>query len=70
MTRHRAICEGQQILKEFGKMLEATVLGQRSLDEGFEDRYGYSLCEFAASDESESEEEGGHEPMLWMPSNM
>ena len=32
MTRHRAICEGQQILKEFGKMLEAAVLGKRSLD--------------------------------------
>ena len=63
MTRHRAICEGQQILKEFGKMLEAAVLGQLSLDEGFEDKYGYSLCEFAASDESESEDEGGHEPI-------
>ena len=48
----------------------AAVLGHRTLEEGFEDRYGYSIFEFAASDESESEDEGGHEPILWKPSNM
>ena len=58
MPRHRAICEGQQIYKEFMQMVEEDTLGYRSFDEGFEDRYGYSFFEFASLGEAEGEE--GH----------
>ena len=68
MSRHRAICEGPQIFKELAKMMEEVALGHRSFDEGFEYRYGYSLCEFAANDEGEDEDD--NEPIIWSSSNM
>ena len=51
-------------------MMEEEARGYRSFDDGFEERYGYSFCEFAAGDESEDEDEGGYEPILWRPANM
>ena len=60
MPRHRAICEGPQIIKEFMQMVDEDTLGYRSFDEGFEDRYGYSFFEFAALGETEDEDEEGH----------
>ena len=56
MQRHRAICEGLQIIKEFMQMVEEDTLGYRSFDKGFEDRYGYSYFEFAALCNTEDEE--------------
>ena len=60
MSRHHAICEGQQIIKEFMQMVEEDTLGYRSFDEGFEARYGYSFFEFALLGEAEDEDEEGH----------
>ena len=60
MSRHRAICEGPQIIKEFMQMVAEDTLGYRSFDEGFEDRYGYSFFEFASLGEAKDEDEGGH----------
>ena len=60
MPRHRAICEGPQIIKEFMQMVDEDTLGYRSFDEGFEDRYGYSFLEFASLGEAEDEDEEGH----------
>ena len=64
MPRHRGVCKGSQIIKEFMKMVKEDTLGYRNFDEGFEDRYGYSFFEFAAPGETEDEDEGSHEPIL------
>ena len=41
MPRHRGLCEGPQILKEFAEMMEEDTRSYRSFDDGFKDRYGY-----------------------------
>ena len=71
MPRHRAICKGYNVERDYLALLLAdTPDSYLSVHDRFEDMYGFYFHELFGSGETEDEDEGGHEPILWRPSNM
>ena len=73
MPRHRAICEGFNFERDYLRLiLTDTPDANRSVDDRFEDMYGFSIDEIYAidDDEDEDEDEDDYEAPLFRPSNM
>ena len=61
MPRHRAICKGHNVERDYLALLLAdTPDSYLSVDDRFEDMYGFYFHELF----------GGHEPILFRPANM
>ena len=71
MPWHRAICEGFNFKRYYlGLILTDTPDANLSVDDRFEDMYGFSIDEIYAIDDDEGEEEGEYEPVLFRPASM
>ena len=73
MPRHRAICEGFNFERDYlCLIITETPVANRSVDDRFEDMYGFSIDEIYAfgDDEDDDEEEGEYEPVLFRPANI